>query len=327
MLDRVAKTCGLEWDWGQGGERSFDDTGYAVSRDFALLQREHAAFLKVLMESSLERGHEGGAYCLPWGLGLEDSGLACPLGIKPGSWRLAIVEAGGETRLRLASEFFPWWGRDIDAGFFENMLRCLLWQHVQWRSPVNAQESQTLRSIEEAAGRVKALAGKVPADLREALRELDSAVSSNVAPAPSGIGYRRRAVIYELFDNWHITLPGTLVEQFAEDGEVAHYAGPNLSLRISAITAVGPNGKAIWPETVAEAGEVDAHGLLRRVAAPEPDGKFVSQFAVVLREQADKLRILMLTLTVATAAELSVFDTWLDSIRHNDDDTSRVGRD
>lgn len=328
LLDALAETCGLAWDWGQQADRSFDETGYAVTRDFAALQQEHAGFLRDLMEASLESGADSGAFCVPWGLGIDEEGLACPLGIKPIAWRLAVSEAKQATRLTLASEFFPWWTREIDAAFFENMLRCLLWQHVEWRQPQTPHESRILLMIEEAAARLKDIAGRIPADLREALKELDEAVRSDKAPASTGIGYRRRAVLRELFDSWHVSLPGTLVEDIADDGTTAQFIGPRYALRASAITVKTSGDKPVhWPETVAEAGQVTAHGLSRRVAAPERDGDYVSQFAVVLHEARERLRILMLTLTVADRDDLEVFDSWLDSIRYRGEDPPRIGRD
>jgi hypothetical protein len=328
LLDALAGACGLTWDWGQQDDHRFDETGYAVTRDFAALQREHASFLRNLMDASLESGADNGAFCVPWGLGLEDGELACPLGFKPVSWRLTVTEAKEAGRLKLARDFFPWWEREIDATFFENMLRCLLWQHVQWRPPASADDSRTLLMIEDAASQLKAMAGKVPTDLRAALKELDEAVRSNEPPSATGIGYRRRPVLHDLFDSWHITLPGTLVEEIADDGAAAHYSGPRAALRVSAITVTSNGDRPqTWPDTVAEAGEVNAHGLSRRVAAAERDGKHMSQFAAVLHEEQDHLCILMLTLTVADANDLSLFDSWLDSVRYRGEDPQRVGRD
>jgi len=328
MLDALGDRCGVAWDWGQQPDRSFDETGYAVTRDYAALQRDHASFLRNLMDASLESGLDNVAFCVPWGLGIEEDGLACPMGIKPIAWRLAVSEAKEATRLTLASEFFPWWTRDIDAAFFENMLRCLLWQHVEWRKPKSPRESRTLLMIEEAAARLKALAGRIPAELRTALRELDAAVRSGEAPPSTGIGYRRRNVLRELFNTWHMSLPGTLVADFADDGKAAYFVGPRHALRISAITVNGTDGKPVaWPETVAEAGQVNANGLSRRIAAPEPEGKYLSQFAVVLHEAQDRLRILMLTLTVAKEVDLALFNSWLDSIRYRGEEQARIGRD
>ncbi len=328
LLDDLADSCGLAWDWGQRADRTFDQTGYALTRDFEALQQEHARFLRNLMDASLERGDDNGAFCLPWGLGLEEGGLSCPMGIKPLAWRVDVSESKNAARLSLASEFFPWWDRDIDAQFFENMLRCLLWQHVEWRRPESEQEARKVLMIEDAAARLKTLAGRVPAEMRTALKELDAAVRGDVAPTATGIGYRRRPVLRELFDNWHIMLPGTLTEEIADDGGAAHYAGSNVTLRISAITVSGTADRPLeLPDTVAEAGQVFAHGLSRRVAAPERDGRHVSQFAVVLHEEQDLLRILMLTLTVANTDDLAMFDTWLDSVRYHGQESQRVGRD
>lgn len=328
MLDHLAEACGLTWDWGQGGDRSFDETGYALTRDVKALQREHGKFLRNLMETSLEHGSDNGSFCLPWGLGAGDDQLACPIGIKPLSWRLAVVEADNDVRLKLAREFFPWWERSVDASFFENMLRCLLWQHVEWRPPETEREARTLMMIQEAAQQLKKLAGGVPKDLRAALKELDAAVSSGVAPPPDGIGYRRRPILRVLFDDWQISLPGTLVEDISENGEAAHYAGTDVALRVSAISVSGAkDDPPVWPTIVSDAGEVNAHGLSRRVAAPERDGEAVSQFAVVAHEAGEHLNILMLTLTAPDEAGLAVFNSWLDTVRWNEADHRRLGRD
>jgi hypothetical protein len=330
LLDDLAITLKMSWNWRNSDGECTDETEFALNRDFAQLQAKMADFLKFLMRWVAQEGPRSGPICLPLGLGVDSEGYSCPLGPKDEFWPRTVCEADSEELLLEASAFFPWWDRQRNSDFWKAMLLGSLWQNAVWRKPVSRYEQGVIEAVEHAVSRLKALSAQLDTSLGSALLEFRNSVESDNAPPEAGIGYRRGRVCHYIFRKWSVSLPGWLIEDSpSDDGSVALFYDNARSLRISSYSidqaaeslAQLSSHPREWLPAMAGAKDREVDGFLWRKSPPEHDADEGSyaQTAFVAKLKLGGNQFLLVTLAADSIEKLVVFDDWLAGISYRED--------
>lgn len=328
MLDDMARTLKLSWNWGASGDQCSDETEYALNRDYLQLQGHMADFLRLLMGFVANSGEANGPVCIPGGFGFDNVGFSCPLGPKSVEWPKIVAGASSEELLVEASTFFPWWAKERGSDFWGAMLLGSLWQNAAWRAPVSDQEKAVIAQIEYAASKLELLTGKLSGEITRTMMELRKATETDNPPTGEGIGYRRRRVYHDIFQGWSITLPGWLIEDSEnEDSVVLFYHGDralhissylvNREMHTDALSAGNP---AEWLPQLEGAVTEEMNGLIWRKSPPifNASENSVSQTAYVASLKSTQTRFLMLTLGTDSPEKLEIFDEYLGTIGYRE---------
>lgn len=277
FLDALAVALGLAWqeadaDWE-------DETGYRKSRAFGGLQDAMALFVKQLAQIVLTKIDDFETPILlgmPVGFAPRSKAfIASPKGEWSREWTEEVAGAEGSRLRELAAEYFPWWDRGASARNLRSFALARCWMDVRWTVPQDADERSlcefVLRCFEEARRLDSSLL--IPREAEE-LRRLLTPDAALVAPAPEGVGYRRRAMGRSLPGGWSIELPGYFSEERESDGSTQVYYFLDKTVRASTFTARGPEGAtaADLLSHIAE-GEVNARPL--SLAGDHLAGKFM----------------------------------------------------
>ena len=332
LLDDLALTLKMSWNWRTSDGGCSDETGYALNRDFEQLQAQMGNFLRLLAQWVVRDGSNKGPLCLPYGLGFDSAGYSCPLGPKDGIWPQIVSEADPNELLLEAATFFPWWGRARNSQFWEAMILGSLWQNAVWRAPVSEREEMVIRAVEHAASRLGALPGQLGANISNALLEFRNSVAIDHSPSERGIGYRRRRVYHDIFQNWSIQLPGWLIESSpSEDNSVALFYCGDRSLRVTSFSFTGelgpssqlPGHPSEWLAAIEGAHDQEVDGFLFRKSPPERDAEegCYLRTALVAKLESSGRSFLFLTLAAEDLGQLDVFDEWLAGIGYREDAT------
>ena len=231
---------------------SLDPALYFAHRDFAALERAHAAWLRETAAEILslaEKGASGFALGLPAGLEVAHGGfLATNLGPRDRAWVEAVARDGNAGR-----DAFAWWDKARDAAFHRGIALASIWLDVRWRKPLDARERAVLervvRELEIAFGEdstadypwhewaeIFVLLGE------ESLRATRAQMKSLGMPKESKknpIGYRRLAVRVMLSGDWSIAIPGDFAERWEERGT---WVGWDSKRTLWITTAEAPEG-------------------------------------------------------------------------------------
>ncbi|OPZ84211.1 MAG: hypothetical protein BWY76_01944 [bacterium ADurb.Bin429] len=224
LLRQVGQKCRLRWQW--EGEGIGDETGYAAHRDFAKLQAEMLAWLQTVCKAVIEKAKDGATnigISMPMGypaLAGADAPFALSvLGPRTREWVAQTADADGAALRTAGADYFPWWELAPDAAFWRNTGLALAWVELPWHPPADEQEQasyQMTLACLEYAGATDAPTKALVSDL-QALVVADADVP--VVPAPDGVGYRRRMMVYDLPGLWRITLPGYYYASVDSKGE------------------------------------------------------------------------------------------------------------
>jgi hypothetical protein len=150
---------------------------------------------------------------------LLDAAVQTALGPRDAAWRDAVLADP-----RAGRDAFAWWTRE--PGELERSRAVLaMWHEVPWREPVDATELALMRRVDtdlraaRKADRAIALPYAEWAELVGYLGETERAAELQAqATGPSVIGYRRFAMEVTLDAGWSITLPGSFVGAWRDDG-------------------------------------------------------------------------------------------------------------
>lgn len=321
LIDHIAQAGNMKFHWGTASN-STDETGYALSRDFEALQSYHSGFMRSLAELAIEPGRDAPALCLPLGLGAISGRISAPPGILPPSWPEQVMDATDEDLMKLASEFFSWWPKEMNVQFWRSTLRGLLWQSVVWREPRQSSEEFAHQQADYCVRQLAALNTALPPDLEQAVRELNACVEEGAEATENGIGYLRRPVTHTPFAGWSITLPGEMSENLDDpdpEGEAVQLIGRHCALRISCMRVGKKSNETFsWPASFRDLEEFGSVNVRYRMEPfNDGDGCF-HQFAMAVRDGPQQTDILMLTLTTEAVEQLSVLKQWLCSITFSD---------
>jgi hypothetical protein len=319
MLDYLASELQMSWDWGGAGNMCADETGYALSRSFEDLQFEMVRFFQLLIETAADHNQNGGALCLPYGLGQDRGEISCPLGPRCNDWLTAVTKLRRSELVAEAAGFFPWWNKERDHLFWENMLTGTLWQNAQWRAPVTNEERQTIVAIAHLNEKVRSHDLPLKSHIQEAVDELAKAVQDDEPPGPEGIGYRRGYVDYNPFPGWRISLPGHFRELEDPEGKAGIFQHGTTVFRISSITANRKSDSPFkWPSLLEIVETETVNDMMWRRERSQDHGDSFSQFSLLVHESAERHQVLMLTITTNTSEELQVLEDWVSRIKYGE---------
>jgi hypothetical protein len=211
ILDSLEKSLGLKWEWE-------DETDYARNRDFDLLQVKMADLFKALAKRVAELcdkvGSTGMRLSVPMDFGLSSYGDKVMSHVGP----IAAEDLrhwgtlGGADLARAAADFFPWWGKAFDGGFYRGIALHALWMEQRWATPLDRDEiadtKRTLHWCEEAV-RLGAALPMSDAAIQE-IKNLLAQTGPHSFAAESGIGYRRCWLEKRLPGGWRLTVPGSM---------------------------------------------------------------------------------------------------------------------
>jgi hypothetical protein len=326
MIDYLAESLKLEWNWGVAGDDCLDETSYGVERDFRKLQTKMSEFFKFLMGVINEQNLPGGAVCLVHGLGQNSDGLSGPQGIVDSEFPKTVMNAN-DTQLELYSKsFFLWYGQGLGGEFWKNLLRGLLWQKAQFRPPLNEGEEKTTEQIHYIVNELMRTETEIPIDLQTAVNELKQAIIAGDYVDNSKIGYLKDYVQHFPFQYWQVALPGKMiVHDTGEDTAVTFFDG-EIVLRFASITATteNPDTPFDWSriaDLIDDDQEYSSNDLIWRKSKPKADGAQISQNALIVHDGDGQHDLLLLTLTVNSTEDLSVYEDWINLIGYREENT------
>jgi hypothetical protein len=245
LLDAAAEACGLDWDPQE------DATSYVATRDFPALQREACAWLRAVGKKLSEMAREGYA-SLNVSMGIvvvDEPRIASPLGFWPATWFDETARAEGDALDRRGAEFFPWYRRGLDADAWARAGLAIAWSELPWRAPRDREEERRYRQAVLCFSRARALDANValPANVDEEVRALlDARGQPLKAPAPDGIGFRRRVLRWPLPGGWTLEAPGYFLSTVEREGDTKVLYFPGRTVRVSTLTFEHrPSAKAI----------------------------------------------------------------------------------
>lgn len=247
LCDQFEKDIGMKWRWDAGG----DDSGYAIDRDFARLQRAFAGqflgYCEACKDLLADDWHLG--INLPEGLAVDvHDSVATPMGPLPVNF---VVEASDEPHAAEdnARRVFPWWSKAADNQFRLNTLRALLWTVVDWRAPRSPWEEHVHKAVFRLAARCN-LANEP--DIETAIAELtvlSARADQFIPPSARGIGYGRHTRRFSLPGNWRIKLPGYYIEAEENDGDTVCLWFGSEEIRGSSLKFTFKDASSLqWPE-------------------------------------------------------------------------------
>ncbi|MCW8140729.1 MAG: hypothetical protein KIT58_17655 [Planctomycetota bacterium] len=298
LLDRAGEACGLVWD---------PPEDLTASEDVPSLQAEAADWLREVARriSALAREGSGSlGVSLPEGTVLVDERrVASPLGLWEPSWFDETAALQGDALRRRAAEFYPWFGEGLDATAWARAGQVIAWVDLPWRAPRDDAETRRYQQARLCFARARTLDPEValpPGVEDEVRRLLDARGRPLEAPAPDGVGFRRRVLRWALAGGWSIELPGFYTSTLERGGETKLIWFPGRTVRVSTFSMRVPDGSA-----------PPAEHLLREV--PEGAGP-VATFerghlrgqAVFLEEEEDGKRFFTLQGEVAAPGEVCV---------------------
>lgn len=222
ILDAVAEDQGFEWT---ETEEAHDETGYFEHRDFDRLQDEFETFFNnlanVLVED--ERFHQPKlAMEVSFSPIIPENMIAILRGFRPRSFLEHATRAA-------ASDYFPWWDRELTGTTALSMAEAVLWMLFPWRTPENDYEQCVGEIGQDLLMRVQPLPGKWPQHLAELIKLLQS--KEALEPAIDGIGYIRGDMSRPLTGAWTVTLQGWFFEGEDDDGGATVYWCNSRALR------------------------------------------------------------------------------------------------
>lgn len=223
VIVQVGRALGVRWDWSPQGEpEGADETGFAVHRDKARLERSMLDWLHAMSKLVVQSDEPLSlALCMPIDRPrpkYEDRAYS-PMGL----WtRKEFADAlnDDEALVALGRRFFPWWSAGMDTSFWAGLGNVLLWCEVPWVSPRDEDERATYELARAAFEEARRLDGAAQLPERE-IKELQSLVARR--PGPPGpvstVGHRRRPMTFPLLGPWSVVLPGHFRSSALNDGK------------------------------------------------------------------------------------------------------------
>ena len=253
ILKQVEQACGLTWV-----RKDADETGYLVSADFSRLQHEMARFLRALGKEILRlAGDRCTNLTLDWPLGQPHPNCSAftvsPFGVWSEEWWTRLVGSDGPALLSQAEEFYPWWHQARDARYWKNTGLLLLLNDVPWHIPVGEDEARTCRLTLDCFGHARSLDPSVllpEAEIEELSQFL--AESKDEPPRQEGLGFRRYAMRYDVWDSWTLILPGYFYRDTEDEGTTLVLWYGDRTVRVSTMSVSGDkpaSPDALLPET------------------------------------------------------------------------------
>jgi len=179
-----------------------------------------------------------------------DAPALTPLGPRDAAWCDAV--RADPTR---AADIFPWWKRGPGEAERARALTAL-WMDVPWREPLDSAERELMQRVDDdlRAARKAGIADLPWAAWKELLSHIgieDEEVDANATPSPP-IGYRRHDLEVELSGGWFVTMPGSMVGHWEDDGARYWATDGDRALDFSSLTVDGEDDSdrllAVAPE-------------------------------------------------------------------------------
>lgn len=154
-----------------------------------------------------------------------------------------------------AADIFPWWGRGPGAAERARALTAL-WMDVPWREPLDSDERELMQRVDDdlRAARKAGIAELPWAAWKEMLSNIgveDEEVLAKATPS-APIGYRRYDLEVELSGGWFVTMPGSMVGHWEDDGARYWATDGDRALDFSSLTVDGEDDSerllAVAPE-------------------------------------------------------------------------------
>jgi hypothetical protein len=228
LLEEIGVRCDLPWEWSDEVEGFEDETGYQEDGDFTRAQDEMCWWLRAVANSVLDCS-PGSQHLISmrsnFGLAHRDYFAASATGF----WERGFFEEAARRQphaLRsLASEFFPWWNKGMDAKFWRNAALVQMWERLPWSPPEDdsqrAAYETTLACLAKARQMDPSIA--VPEVETAEIKALLSGEQAFPIPAAGRIGFRRLDMRRGLTGSWSVVAPGYFYEKEEEDTVVYWY--------------------------------------------------------------------------------------------------------
>jgi hypothetical protein len=259
---------------------SSDPTGMFMSRDRRDTERGHLAWLRsalVAVRDARRQGTTGLHLGTPPGVRFAfDGAVATVLGPRDDAWlERALADP------RVAADIWPWVADAMDARYFLERARTLMWTEVRWRPPTGVDEVALLDEILGILRRAYplepglawpwpeweelfVLRGQTDQATRQLLDRAAAVDKGARPPSEATIGYRRKPVTI-LHEGWALDVPGTFTSLRTAEEWTGGEAGRNVTLA-GVETAEG--GRPMAPDQFLR--QVAAH--LGRDAIEHDDG-------------------------------------------------------
>jgi hypothetical protein len=248
LLHEMQERFEVRWDPPNERKGTGDPSGYFTTGDRVALEREMLNWLQQVMGQVLEMQEQG----------YEAIGISMPIRdvtfLTPG----ALFTSTGPrdihwlrraaTDLLSGIDIFPWWDEARDAGYYRDRAVVHMWSDVRWRSALTEEEAETHRRVLTLLDHAAVLDPTL--SLPETERAEIRAYVDEVEPAPRGtIGYYRGTVRTRLAAGWSIDVPGSLIEEYDEEGNWSAWDAQR-TVYLSSLGVAGRHGVATAAELI-----------------------------------------------------------------------------
>lgn len=223
LLQDLGSAKGVVWDAPDAKAGTGDETGFFYDGIAAAVDDEVLAWLKnvaLRVQGMLGDDYAQIMISLPPDHQFDYDGVvATPLGPRDREW-LEATAAHPEH----GKDVFPWWQDGVGADFHLGWALARMWTEVCWRPPAHDKETNLLRGVADRLAKARRLDPSLPfpwAEWNEILAYLETSdpeVGRRAGTTPPRIGYRRRPVYVDVMGGWKIRIPGSMWEEFDEDG-------------------------------------------------------------------------------------------------------------
>ncbi len=307
VLNRVGRTCGLDWSWDGA-----DESGYALTWNYEGLQDKMAELLQHMASLFADYGSKGysdlavnmpAGWARPKGAGF----VVSPVGPLSQEWWMEVSQADEDRLGQLAEEFYPWWDREEDAAFWRKTGSVLMWCEVPWHPPVDDREREVCEAALECFKRAGTMdpSIEVPKAEMNELQELLARDPDAPAEPPrtAGIGYRRGTMAWPATGEWTVDLPGYFYEQIEEDGSEIVLWFDDRTVRLSSLTVSRKDGQPEPPREMLPDKEPDE---LRGAEVIDYEQGHLAGWAAIRRAEEDGEQYWQLHGTMAAANTLAI---------------------
>jgi len=169
-----------------------------------------------------------------------DAPVLTALGPRDAAWRDAVLA----DPMR-GADAFAWW-QSGPGQLARARALVTMWHEVPWREPLDADERETMKKVDEDLRVVRQAKLDLPwAAWKELLAHLgieDEEVDEHAGPemeAASTIGYRRFPLEVELSGGWFVDLPGAMVGHWEDEGARYWATDGDRVVEFTSLTAAG----------------------------------------------------------------------------------------
>jgi hypothetical protein len=270
LCEYLENKVGLKWNWQLSGQESGDETGYAISKNFENLQAQHFEQAATILNHVFSNEDLNGVsvHIHP---GLthdhDENKIIGPRGYID-FMTLSEYQEGEPYEIKTVTDkLFSWQNKNIDEKFWIETLEALLWQEFPWRAATNSHEMYIEKCINSCLEKITQ--ESLPSDLKIAIQEFKLHSQKDLAPIPTGIGYKKRTLYTDISGPWRCSIPGYFKITFESENSTCLFNFDEIAYRVSSLVVERKDDKQenLWPEFLEDSLEFNRKNFSYRLPA------------------------------------------------------------